>query len=108
MPASKIRMRLMVTSLPVSREEILVELTPNKMDPEAGIRMPEDRGPDSLVGRAHWADVSQSDLTLRKNNTDFARLYDLDLSIQARPTAISHEMAVRRMLRVIALSSLKN
>jgi hypothetical protein len=56
----------MVASLPVSREEILLELTPNKMDPEAGIRMPEDRDPDSLVGRAHWADVSQSDPALRR------------------------------------------
>jgi hypothetical protein len=41
------------------------------MDLEAGIRMPEDRGPDRLVGRAHWADVSQSDPTLREKNTNF-------------------------------------
>jgi hypothetical protein len=29
-------------------------LSPNKMDLEAGIRTPEDRGPDRPVGRAHW------------------------------------------------------
>jgi hypothetical protein len=51
---------------PVSTDEISLELTLNKMDLEAGIQMPEDRGADRLVGRAHWANVSQSDPALRK------------------------------------------
>jgi len=42
----------------VSTEDFSLELSLNKMDLEAGIRMPEDRGPDTLVGRAHWANVS--------------------------------------------------
>jgi hypothetical protein len=43
---------------PVSTEELSLELTLNKMDLEAGIRMPEDRGSDRLVGRAHATNVS--------------------------------------------------
>src|ERR1700751_5719469 len=39
---------------PVSTEGISLELRLNKMDPEARIGMPEDRGPDRLVGRAPW------------------------------------------------------
>jgi hypothetical protein len=56
----------MVASLPVSTEEILVELTPKQMDLEAGIPMPEDLGPDGLVGRANCADIRKSDPTLRE------------------------------------------
>jgi hypothetical protein len=43
---------------PVSTEETLLELGLIKMDPEAGIRMPEDRGSDRLAGSAYWANVS--------------------------------------------------
>jgi hypothetical protein len=43
---------------PVSTEGILLELTLDEMHLEAGIRMPEDRESDGLVGRAHRVNVS--------------------------------------------------
>jgi len=52
--------------VPVSTEEISLELTLTKMDLEAGIRMPEDPGLDRLVGRAHWANVSESERPSRQ------------------------------------------
>jgi hypothetical protein len=45
---------------------MLLELTLNKMDLEAGIPMPEDRGPDRHVGDARWANVSKSEPTLHE------------------------------------------
>jgi hypothetical protein len=65
----------MVASLPVSTEEILLELTPKQMDLETRIWMPEDRGPDRLVGRAHWAFTglmsAKATRLSAKKNTDF-------------------------------------
>jgi hypothetical protein len=43
---------------PVATADILLEVNLDKMDLEAGIRMPEDRGPDRPGGPAHWADIS--------------------------------------------------
>jgi hypothetical protein len=61
-------------------QEMLLESILKKMDLEAGIQMPDGRGPDRPVGRIRRANVGQSD-----NKMDiFARSQDPDLSIWAR------------------------
>ena len=53
-------MRLTVGFLASVNPRSSLELLRDKMDLEAAIRMPEDRGRDRLFGRIHWAKVSEN------------------------------------------------